>query len=122
MCGRRQLKYIHMQRSAYRSQPSPSHTRLQTGHSIFTEFIPDAVNASDYASVNFKLMNDNEQRTHKPLTQSIFHNLIHNRIHGIVTINLHMQRDIILHSINESLLRTEIKAITTHIKNDKVPI
>lgn len=58
----------------------------------------------------------NEQRTHKPLTHSIFHNLIYNRVHGIVTINLHTQRDIILHSIIESLLCTESKAITIHIK------
>jgi len=58
----------------------------------------------------------NEQRTHKPLTHSIFHNLIYNRVHGIVTINLHVQRDIILHSITESLLCTKSKAITAHIK------
>jgi hypothetical protein len=56
----------------------------------------------------------NEQRTRKPLTRSIFRNLICNRVHGIVTINLHIQRDIILHSIIESLLCTESKAITTH--------
>ena len=58
----------------------------------------------------------NEQRTHKPLTHTIFHNLIYNRVHGIVIINLHVQRDIILHSITESLLCTKSKAITTHIK------